>query len=59
MTGFLDFQTMISRLNQYWQTKQVAILQGMDMPVGAGTFNPATFLRSIGPEPWSAAYVQP
>jgi glycyl-tRNA synthetase alpha chain len=37
----------------------VFLLQPYDMEVGAGTFHPATFLRAIGPEPWSAAYVQP
>lgn len=55
----LDFQTVIMKLNQYWQSQGVTLLSGMDMPVGAGTFHPATFLRAIGPEYWSAAYVQP
>ena len=59
MTKVLDFQGMIHKLNQYWQDKNVTLLQGFDMPVGAGTFHPATFLRAIGPEPWAAAYVQP
>lgn len=59
MTKVLDFQTMIHKLNQYWQDKNVTLFNGFDMPVGAGTFHPATFLRAIGPEPWSAAYVQP
>jgi glycyl-tRNA synthetase alpha chain len=59
VTKVLDFQTMIHKLNQYWQDKNVTLFNGFDMPVGAGTFHPATFLRAIGPEPWSAAYVQP
>ena len=59
MTKVLDFQTMIHKLNQYWQDKNVTLFNGFDMPVGAGTFHPATFLRAIGPEPWSVSYVQP
>lgn len=50
---------MILTLQQYWAEQGCAILQPLDMEVGAGTFHPATFLRSIGPEPWRAAYVQP
>jgi len=46
-------------LQSYWAEKGCAITQPFDMEVGAGTFHPATFLRSIGPEPWKAAYVQP
>lgn len=53
------FQGMILALQQYWAAQGCAILQPFDMEVGAGTFHPATFLRSIGPEPWAAAYVQP
>ena len=49
---------MLLRLQQFWQSKGCVILQPLDMEVGAGTFHPATFLRAIGPEPWSAAYVQ-
>ncbi len=55
----LSFQNIILALQQYWGEKGCAILQPYDMEVGAGTFHTATFLRSIGPEPWSAAYVQP
>lgn len=55
----MDFQQMIFRLQQFWAEQGCAIVQPLDMPVGAGTFHPATFLRSIGPEPWRAAYVQP
>lgn len=55
----LSFQKMILALQQYWSEQGCVILQPYDMEVGAGTFHPATFLRSIGPEPWHAAYVQP
>lgn len=53
------FQGLILALQQYWAEQGCVILQPLDMEVGAGTFHPATFLRSIGPEPWNAAYVQP
>jgi glycyl-tRNA synthetase alpha chain len=53
------FQDLILALQQYWAARGCVILQPLDMEVGAGTFHTATFLRSIGPEPWSAAYVQP
>ena len=53
------FQDLILALQRYWADLGCVILQPYDMPVGAGTFHPATFLRAIGPEPWSAAYVQP
>ena len=53
------FQGLILTLQQYWAQQGCVILQPLDMEVGAGTFHPATFLRSLGPEPWSAAYVQP
>jgi len=46
-------------LQNYWAEQGCVLLQPYDMEVGAGTFHTATFLRSIGPEPWSAAYVQP
>jgi len=55
----LTFQQIILSLNQYWDKQGCALLQPYDMEVGAGTFHTATFLRSIGPEPWKAAYVQP
>lgn len=55
----LNFQAMIQTLNAYWARQGCVILQPLDLEVGAGTFHPATFLRSIGPEPWSCAYVQP
>ncbi|HQS02545.1 MAG: glycine--tRNA ligase subunit alpha [Halothiobacillus sp. 24-54-40] len=53
------FQGLILALSHYWANQGCAVLQPLDMEVGAGTFHPATFLRAIGPEPWRAAYVQP
>ena len=53
-----SFQNLILKLQNYWAEKGCAITQPFDMEVGAGTFHPATFLRSIGPEPWKSAYVQ-
>lgn len=53
------FQELISRLNEFWSKQGCVIVQPLDLEVGAGTFHPATFLRAIGPEPWSAAFVQP
>jgi len=53
------FQDLIFSLQRYWSDRGCVILQPYDMEVGAGTFHTATFLRAIGPEPWSAAYVQP
>ncbi len=53
------FQDLILTLHNYWAAQGCVILQPYDMEVGAGTFHPATTLRSIGPKPWSAAYVQP
>ncbi len=53
------FQGLIMALQHYWAEQGCVLLQPFDMEVGAGTFHPATFLRAIGPEPWSAAYVQP
>lgn len=52
-------QGMIATLQAFWAEQGCVIVQPLDMEVGAGTFHPATFLRSIGPEPWRAAYVQP
>ena len=54
-----SFQDLILTLHQYWGDKGCVILQPYDMEVGAGTFHPATTLRSVGPRPWAAAYVQP
>ena len=53
------FQELIFALQRYWAGHGCVILQPYDMEVGAGTFHTATFLRSVGPEPWRAAYVQP
>jgi glycyl-tRNA synthetase alpha chain len=53
------FQGLIFALQQYWSEQGCVILQPFDMEMGAGTFHSATFLRSIGPEPWNCAYVQP
>jgi glycyl-tRNA synthetase alpha chain len=54
-----SFQEIILRLQTYWAEKGCAIMQPYDMEVGAGTFHPATTLRSLGSKPWAAAYVQP
>jgi glycyl-tRNA synthetase alpha chain len=53
------FQDLIFALQRYWSERGCVILQPYDMEMGAGTFHTATFLRSIGPEPWSTAFVQP
>jgi glycyl-tRNA synthetase alpha chain len=55
----VTFQQLILALQQYWAEQGCVVLQPYDMPMGAGTFHSATFLRAIGPEPWAAAYVQP
>jgi len=55
----LSFQEIILRLHAFWSRQGCAILQPYDMRMGAGTFHPATTLRALGPEAWSAAYVQP
>jgi glycyl-tRNA synthetase alpha chain len=54
-----SFQDLILVLQQFWAAQGCAVLQPYDMEVGAGTFHPATTLRSLGPNPWNAAYVQP
>ena len=54
-----SFQDLILTLQQFWAQQGCVILQPYDMEVGAGTFHPATTLRSLGPRPWNAAYVQP
>ena len=56
---FQTFQDTILNLQKYWSKQGCIILQPYDMEVGAGTFHPATTLRSLGPKPWKAAYVQP
>jgi glycyl-tRNA synthetase alpha chain len=54
-----SFQGLILTLHQFWAQQGCVILQPYDMEVGAGTFHPATTLRSLGTKPWRAAYVQP
>ena len=54
-----SFQDLILRLERFWADQGCVILQPYDMEMGAGTFHPATTLRSLGPKPWRAAYVQP
>jgi len=55
----LSFQDIIMNLQKFWGKYGCVILQPYDIEVGAGTFHPATTLRSLGPKPWKAAYVQP
>lgn len=55
----MTFQEVILKLEQFWASKGCIIQQPYDMEVGAGTCHPATLLRSLGPEPWNVAYVQP
>jgi glycyl-tRNA synthetase alpha chain len=55
----MDLQTIILRLQSYWAEQGCLIWQPYDIEKGAGTMNPATFLRALGPEPWAVAYVEP
>lgn len=55
----MDFQTMILKLQSFWARQNCILAQPYDVEKGAGTMNPATFLRALGPEPWSVAYVEP
>jgi len=55
----ITFQDLIFNLQKFWGKYGCIILQPYDLEVGAGTFHPATTLRSLGPKPWKAAYVQP
>ena len=55
----ITFQEVILRLQEYWNRQGCALLQPIDLEVGAGTSHTATFLRALGPEPWRAAYVNP
>ncbi len=57
--NFLSFQEIIMNLQKFWGKNGCVILQPYDIEVGAGTFHPATTLRSLGSKPWKAAYVQP
>lgn len=55
----LSFQQIIMELQNFWISNGCAILQPYDMEMGAGTFHPATVLRTLGPKPWNVAFVQP
>lgn len=55
----MNFQQLILNLQRYWGEQGCIILQPYDLEKGAGTMNPATFLRALGPEPWQVAYVEP
>ncbi|MGI5921072.1 MAG: glycine--tRNA ligase subunit alpha [Syntrophomonadaceae bacterium] len=55
----MNFQELILGLQEYWSKQGCILQQPYDMEKGAGTMNPATFLRSLGPEPWNVAYVEP
>jgi glycyl-tRNA synthetase alpha chain len=55
----MDFQELILNLHDYWSRYGCLIAQPYDLEVGAGTFNPSTFLRALGPDPWNVAYVEP
>jgi len=55
----MNFQDIIFTLQDYWKEQECLILQPYDVEKGAGTFNPATFLRVLGPKAWKAAYVEP
>tara|TARA_B100001559_G_scaffold32174_1_gene24475 strand:+ start:793 stop:1683 length:891 start_codon:yes stop_codon:yes gene_type:complete len=59
ISSIISFQDSIFNLQKYWSKKGCVILQPYDLEVGAGTFHPATTLRSLGPKPWKTAYVQP
>jgi glycyl-tRNA synthetase alpha chain len=59
MSTVPSFQEMIVLLQRYWADEGCVLMQPYHTEVGAGTFNPATFLRCLGPEPWKAAYVEP
>ncbi|MDR3044576.1 MAG: glycine--tRNA ligase subunit alpha [Desulfovibrio sp.] len=55
----MHFQDVILTLQNFWAKRGCVIMQPIDVECGAGTFNPSTFLRVIGPEPWNVAYVEP
>ncbi len=59
MSQSLDFQSIFMNLQRYWASKGCLIWQPYNVQVGAGTMNPATYLRVLGPEPWNVAYVEP
>ncbi|MDR2007219.1 MAG: glycine--tRNA ligase subunit alpha [Acidaminococcales bacterium] len=55
----MNLQTMILNLQDFWSRQNCVLVQPYDVEKGAGTMNPATFLRALGPEPWNTAYVEP
>lgn len=55
----MNFQSMILTLNEFWGNQGCIVMQPYDIEKGAGTMNPATFLKALGPEPWHVAYVEP
>src|SRR5512139_1330217 len=55
----MTFQGLILKLSEFWASRGCALQQPLDIEVGAGTMHPETFLRVLGPAPWSVAYVQP
>ena len=55
----MNFQEIIMSLNQFWAKKGCVLIQPYDMEKGAGTMQPGTFLKALGPEPWNVAYVEP
>jgi glycyl-tRNA synthetase alpha chain len=55
----LNYQDMIAALQGYWAQRECVVMQPYHTEVGAGTFNPATFLRCLGPQPWRTVYVEP
>ena len=55
----MDFQTIILKLQKFWADQKCIMAQPYDIEKGAGTMNPSTFLRVLGPEPWRVAYVEP
>ena len=55
----MKFQDVFISLQNYWSSHGCAIHQPYEIEVGAGTFNPTTFFRVLGPEPYNAAYVEP
>ena len=55
----MNFQDMIFALKSFWSSQGCIIYEPYDVEKGAGTMNPATFLRTLGPEPWHVAYVEP
>src|SRR6185436_17089062 len=57
--SLMNFQDLILTLQRFWAERGCLVVQPYNSEVGAGTFNPATVLRAIGPEPWNVAYVEP